>query len=231
MPVSVALVRCHQHVHLAFAAPAYKLGAIVMEPTLGNENPLLAGGLYRPAFQAHLIPSASLVEPYKFAKDAAVRSQKTTFLRVQLIDVVQSYCRQVESFVMALQRLGIELEDHMSFSHLFLIGVGPEGVVMFQSYKAWGPVLDEYIVGGGLRVRNWQESDDFISTFDSFARKDKKTFTSSKNQLFKKMFGLDLLDLTTNPDTHIQDDVKMGDVLKFHWRIEKKMRKDSRPQD
>ncbi|KAJ4345780.1 uncharacterized protein N0V89_011915 [Didymosphaeria variabile] len=227
------------------AAPVHDLRAIVMESTLGNENPLLAGGLYNPGFQVELIPSASLLESYKYAKRAALESQKTTLLRVKLIDVIQSYCEQNESFVRALNLMSIELQDLVPFSHSFLLGVGPEGVVMFQSYMAFGPRLHEYIVGGGLRVRNWQEGDDFVSTFDAFAKNDEETFTRRKNQLFKKMFGLDLLDLTANSKVHasrmmpyfrawvdvqILEDVKTSDVLKFDWRTDETTHENSRPK-
>lgn len=62
--------------------------------------------------------------------------------------------------------------SYTSFKHTFVLGVAPEGVIVWQ---AWGDVDDcgyaigHWVSSGGSRIRNWQEAGDFVDTFEKFA--------------------------------------------------------------
>jgi hypothetical protein len=54
---------------------------------------------------------------------------------------------------------------HFSFAHVFVIAVGPEGAVIWQSWGKFGYRMDEYLNQGGGRLRDWQEADQFVDDF------------------------------------------------------------------
>ena len=157
---------------LALAAPAHQLCSLVKEPTVGMDNPILLGGFYNGYFEACLIPSANLTAMYEHAKKAALCAQKTTLLMITLNDVVQHKCSMDPDYVDHLASQGIAPQDVFPFSHAFVFGVGPDGVVLFQSWRMYGPTLHEYITCGGMEVRSWPEGDEFVKTFDQFATND-----------------------------------------------------------
>lgn len=100
-------------------------------------------------------PSASFDAAYRRAKqDAFGDRQRTTVMAVNLTDV-------------HIFELGEQGKDqlHFSFAHVFVIAVGPEGAVIWQSWGKFGYRLDEYLNRGGGRLRDWQEADQFASDF------------------------------------------------------------------
>lgn len=60
----------------------------------------------------------------------------------------------------------------MSFDHAFVLGVGPEGVIMFQTWYPYGPKLCDIVDSGALEVRSWEDGDQFVDNFDKFIADD-----------------------------------------------------------
>lgn len=103
-------------------------------------------------------PSASLLHAFQQAKAAAVGEAKTTVMAVSLTDV--------HIFKLA-ERGGAE--QHFSFAHVFTVGVGPEGVMIWQAWGKHGYRLDEYLRDGHARLRDWDEADQFVHDFEKLA--------------------------------------------------------------
>lgn len=82
----------------------------------------------------------------------------TSVLVVSLVDV----------HIFELARQGTS-QGYTSFAHTFVLGIGPEGVVVWQSWGEHGYGLDEYISRGDARIRSWQEAGDFVDVFGNFA--------------------------------------------------------------
>jgi hypothetical protein len=100
-------------------------------------------------------PSASLDTAYRRAKQYAFGDGKrTTVMAVNLTDV----------HIFELAEQG-KAQPYFSFSHVFVIAVGPEGAVIWQSWGKFGYRLDEYLNRGGGRLRIWQEADQFVNDF------------------------------------------------------------------
>jgi len=100
-------------------------------------------------------PSSSLDTAYRRAKqDASGQEKRTTVMAVNLTDV----------HIFELVEQG-KAESYFSFAHVFVIAVGPEGAVIWQSWGKFGYRLDEYLNRGGGGLRNWQEADQFVNDF------------------------------------------------------------------
>lgn len=100
-------------------------------------------------------PSASFEEAYQKAKKLALgREGFTTVMAVTLTDV----------HIFELAEQG-KAHPYFSFAHVFVIAVGPEGTVIWQSWGQFGYGLDEYLARGDGRLRTWKESDQFVSDF------------------------------------------------------------------
>ena len=53
--------------------------------------------------------------------------------------------------------------------HSFAMGVGPEGVIIWQSYGSpAGYGLGEYIGKGGADIRSWDGATEFVDSFEKF---------------------------------------------------------------
>lgn len=126
--------------------------------------------------------SPSFEAEYDTAKEAARLRGETTVLGVKLIDVG----------LIALAQRGMGEERHYStFEHGFVIGVGPEGCVLWQAWewarhsglgeKTGGYSLDEWIKGGGDKVTDFEEGDKFVAAFRRFLN---ATVNSSSSSLF-----------------------------------------------
>lgn len=62
--------------------------------------------------------------------------------------------------------------NYTSFKHNFVLGVAPQGVVVWQAWgddDGFGYGMGDWDNTGGSRVRNWQEAGDFVDTFEKFA--------------------------------------------------------------
>ena len=86
-------------------------------------------------------PSASLYLVFQRAKLAAKNDKQTTVLAVALVDV----------HIFELAQRGAS-EPYFSFAHVFTIGVGPEGVIVWQAWGQHGYRLNEYLNDGHGRV-------------------------------------------------------------------------------
>jgi hypothetical protein len=108
--------------------------------------------------EIHNTPSTSLLTAFQHAK-ALARGEKglSTVLVVSLIDV----------HIFDLARQG-RSEDYTSFAHTFVLGIGPEGVIIWQGWGEHGYGVDQWIKNGDARVRTWQEAGDFVDVFEKF---------------------------------------------------------------
>lgn len=104
-------------------------------------------------------PTSSLQTAFRNAK-ALARGEKgiSTVIVVSLIDV----------HIFELARQG-KSEPYTSYAHTFILGIGPEGVAIWQGWGEHGYGLDEWISDGGSRTRSWQEAGDFVDVFERFA--------------------------------------------------------------
>jgi hypothetical protein len=113
------------------------------------------GGTIPTLAEINKTSSASFAEAYKRAKSLALgKGTQTTVMGVTLTDV-----RMVE-----LAKTG-QSHQHSSFAHAFVVGIGPEGAIIWQSWGEHGYGLDEYIQRGGARLRTWEEMDTFVVDF------------------------------------------------------------------
>jgi hypothetical protein len=88
--------------------------------------------------------STSLQTAFRNAKFFA-RSEEgiSSLIVVSLIDV----------HIFELAKQG-RSQDHTSFAHTFVNGIGPEGVIVWQGWGEHGYGLDHYINVGGSRIRS-----------------------------------------------------------------------------
>lgn len=100
-------------------------------------------------------PSASFEDSYQKAKKSALgREGSTSVMAVTLTDM----------HIFELAEQG-KAQPYFSFAHVFVVAVGPEGIVIWQSWGQFGYGLDEYLARGDGRLRTWKESDQFVSDF------------------------------------------------------------------
>lgn len=156
----------------ALATPANQLQSFIREPILGEENIYLLGGSPILRTLAGLIPSASLGGAYEFAKSSAKSDYKTTLLKVSLYDVTIWKLSSRPQSAHLPQSGQASLFDWMSFDHAFVLGVGPEGVIVFQTWYSYGPKLCDIVDSGGLEVRSWEDGDQLVKNFDKFIADD-----------------------------------------------------------
>lgn len=99
--------------------------------------------------------SSSFAQAFAKAKKAALSGEMaTTVIGVSLTDV--------HIFELNVQGMA---EPYTSFAHSFVVGIGPEGVVIWQSWGEHGYRLDEYLTRDGARLRNWDEAEEFVRNF------------------------------------------------------------------
>jgi len=165
-------------------------------------------------------PSASLDTAYRRAKqDASGDGRRTTVMAVNLTDV----------HIFELAEQG-KAQLYFSFAHVFVLAVGPEGTVIWQSWGKFGYRLDEYLNRGGGRLRNWQEADQFVNDFTKLVS-GKGTWTAKRNKLYERLFHIDLNHVCgpKGPEKplvskfqpwvriHSLENVRYEHVTKFRW--------------
>ncbi|KAK5109590.1 hypothetical protein LTR85_002478 [Meristemomyces frigidus] len=163
-------------------------------------------------------PTTSFLDAFRRARELARGDREvTTVMAVSLIDV----------HIFELAKLG-KSQGYTSFAHTFVVGIGPEGVVIWQGWGEHGYGLDEYIQRDGARVRTWQEAGDFVDRFDKMT-KHKGPLDAKRNKLYKQLFEVDLFNicgphgpsrqLVPKFETWVRllvfEDVKLEDVRKF----------------
>ncbi|KAJ9663605.1 hypothetical protein H2201_005566 [Coniosporium apollinis] len=165
-------------------------------------------------------PSASFIKEFRSARDAARgKEQSTTVMQVTLTDVC----------IFELEEQG-QAEQYFEFSHVFVVGVGPEGVIVWQAWGKHGYRLDEYLGRNGARIRDWKEAEQFADDFEKLILGMGK-WTARRNKLYKKLFEVDINQICgpegpERPTTpkyeawvriHVLKNVKCEDVGKLHW--------------
>ncbi|KUI68787.1 hypothetical protein VM1G_04420 [Cytospora mali] len=168
--------------------------------------------------------SDSLSVKFQRAKRAALEEGKTTVMGVTLVD----------KYIFELLGRSVA-EDYFSFSHTFVMGVGPEGVVIWQGFGEHGYRLDEYIRDGHAGVRSWDEAKQFVADFEKLASA-KGIWSAKINKLYKKLFLVDINSICSadgpeRPVTprfkahvkiHCINDVQCQDVTKILWTTNSK---------
>lgn len=133
------------------------------------------------------IRSASLQSAFEEAKVLALERCRTTILGVQLVDPCK-YDRHQVYFS----------DKTFFFDHSFVFGIGPEGVVIWQAWddgvREHGYRLDEWIETGGARLRDWDEAQEWVRTFELLTAH-KGAWNARINQLYDELFGADLSEL------------------------------------
>ncbi|KAF1949444.1 hypothetical protein CC80DRAFT_272131 [Byssothecium circinans] len=209
---------------IALAVPAKSFSTFAKYQTWG------LGGHFVPDMGTRFVPSASLKQAFQRAKALALGPGKSTsLLHVSLVDV--TYADIADHG----KDSGIDHKQFFNFNHWFVLGVGPEGTIIWSSWRTYGPRLDAHIAPGGAKVRGWDEAIEFVTLFDDFARRSTSfEFTSVKNDQFRRLFGLDLLALTKDSTEQMKltpifapwvgieviEDVKAEDVVKFKWAVD-----------
>ncbi|KAK5682446.1 hypothetical protein LTS10_005574 [Elasticomyces elasticus] len=125
-------------------------------------------------------PSASLPVAFRAAKTLARKAPVMTLILVSLVDV--------HIFELAAKR---KADSFTSFAHSFAIGIGPEGVIVWQAWGEHGYSLDKFIENGGARLRNWQEAGSFIDWFDRLTQH-KGKWDAKRNKLYQQCFEVDM---------------------------------------
>lgn len=116
-------------------------------------------------------PSASFKDAFNAAKASAMgHTKRTTVIAACLFDV----------HMFELAGKGIS-ELYSSFAHTFVTGVGPEGVIIWQSWGEHGYCFDEYIDRGGARMRTWKEEDEFMGSFEHLEKLKVRNALNSRN--------------------------------------------------
>jgi hypothetical protein len=103
-------------------------------------------------------PSASLQTAFQDAKALACGEKRTS-------SVIVVSLTDVHIFELADQGRS---EGYTSFAHSFVLGIGPEGVVVWQGWGEHGYGLDQWINDGRARVQTWQEAGDLVGVFEKF---------------------------------------------------------------
>lgn len=116
-------------------------------------NSQLRGGLPT-LHQVRSTPSQSLAQAFGKAKKAALDDGKTTIIGVSMVDV----------HIFELVERGTE-QSYFSFAHSFVLGIGPEGMIVWQAWGEHGYRLDEWIARGGAKIRSWDEATAFVKDF------------------------------------------------------------------
>jgi hypothetical protein len=103
-------------------------------------------------------PSTSLRTAFGKAKVlAGGETRISTVLVVSLVDVrIFEKAKKGES------------QGYTSFAHTFVLGIGPEGVIIWQAWGEHGYRLDQWINNDGARLRSWREADAFVDDFEKF---------------------------------------------------------------
>lgn len=106
-------------------------------------------------------PSADLSKRFAKAKKAAIDGKigKTTVLGVSLVDV---------EMIERSEKRSSDIR-YSSFAHSFVLAIGREGFRVFQAWGEHGYRLDQYLMRGGSRLRNWEDGKAFLKQFAKLA--------------------------------------------------------------
>lgn len=155
---------------LALALPADKLSTL-RDGYNNAPNPMLQAHPFQELLEAELIPSASLRKAFNYAKAVALGPQKrTTVMTVSLVDTEEWRLPHYPDAKLQYEK--IQAREYRGLSHFFVVGVGPEGMRMWQSWMYLGPRLEEHMALGGARVRGWDEADAFVDIFEDLVSRD-----------------------------------------------------------
>ncbi|KAI1134452.1 hypothetical protein F5Y05DRAFT_417324 [Hypoxylon sp. FL0543] len=171
-------------------------------------------------------PSASFPLAFKRAKSAALDAGQTTVMVVTLHDV-----HNLELDERQEHEPEEDVPLYYDFSHHFTVGIGPEGIMIWQVTGPEGRYrLDEYIRDGHARLRSWGEAEQFVRDFDELASQE-GPWTAHIKELYKKLFFVDIGEVCgpNGPEfpvyprfkawvrIHTAEDVTYENVTKFRW--------------
>ncbi|KAH7114451.1 hypothetical protein B0J11DRAFT_595060 [Dendryphion nanum] len=173
------------------------------------------------------VPCARLLPYLLLARNAAKsEGKKTSILHVRLEDT--GYYQQ---FSIDRERM----KDVYPFDHHFALGIGPEGMRIWSSFALFGPRLDQWISGGGARVRSWDEAERWVREFDVLVGEGgvEERFDRRRRRVFRRLLGVDLgaglgeegrgrvLGECFLPwvGVEVVEGIEVGDVRKFVWVV------------
>ena len=108
---------------------------------------------------------------FEYAKAEALGPQKrTTILMVGLVDT--EHWRLPHYPDARRQKAKCDAHEYISLTHFFVLGIEPEGMTMWQSWKYMGPVLADHVALGGAKVRSWPEAQGFVEMFEDLVSRD-----------------------------------------------------------
>lgn len=138
------------------------------------------------AMHVHTQPSASLPLAFTRAKDAALNHHQSTALAVNIIDVE-----------MLERGEGIKSGslNYMSFSHAFVMFVGPEGVRVLQAWGEHGYSLADNIRSPAARLRDWIDAEAFVNQYDQLVGME-PAWNAKTYEAYKQCFGVDIPKIT-----------------------------------
>ena len=119
------------------------------------------GGVFPGMKEVKKSPLQSLKMVVEEAKRAAADEERVTVLCVELVDLT----------VAKLEELGFEVADtYVTFARSFAMGIGPEGVVVWQAGGKNGAyTLEDYCNLDANKVMSDNDSNRFVTDFEKFA--------------------------------------------------------------
>jgi len=179
------------------------------------------------------ITSKEFLVQYEEAKQKAQgpENQTTTFI-VHLVDVG---CWKA-LLTLPYPRAHEVSENYLSFEHEFVIGVGPEGCTVWQSFvNPGGYTFDQYRSANGDRVRDWAQMDQFFEDLEYVVSASGLWKEGERNDNYERLFGADLqggvrphrpkgpypnANGEAKLAVHRIEDMKLDNIAKFEWKIE-----------
>jgi hypothetical protein len=120
---------------------------------------------------ARKTPSASLKAAFSHAKSLACgRNPVMSVIMGSLVDVHMLNLKQQQRPEMLNLNQQRRTENYTSFTHNFVLGIGPEGAIVWQSSakdeRKRGKKPDEPI--SSAQIQTWQATDEFVDDFEKF---------------------------------------------------------------
>ncbi|KAI0316229.1 hypothetical protein OF83DRAFT_1060689 [Amylostereum chailletii] len=128
------------------------------------------------------VDSADVGRVYARAEGRARGQGETTLVAVGLVDV---------ELLLRGEGLVGGGTDYESFSHTFVMVVGPEGVRVVQAWGEHGYSLGENLASSASKVRTWEQGREYVRDFENLCAK-KGGWSREINGLYLKLFGVDV---------------------------------------
>jgi hypothetical protein len=126
-------------------------------------------------------PWASLRQAYNEAKEVATKETRTTLIRVELSDLLLAAEEEIAKEVFPNELPNIRV----SFARTFVMGVGPEGTIVWMTGgKLGGASFEEYCKQDRDRVLSENEVNRFVTDFEKLTVDKVNVFSSCNEEAF-----------------------------------------------